>query len=66
MEYHTGSQGNAELPVEAKVFQHYISWYTHMVHTSRISAFSICDRYLEIVMDDRVYCRALGSKHTQL
>lgn len=66
MEYDIGAQGNAELPVEAEVFQHYISWYPHMVHTNGISAFNIRDRYLEIVMDDRVYCRALSSKHTQL
>lgn len=41
MEYDIGAQGNAELPVEAEVFQHYISWYTHMVHTNRISAFNV-------------------------
>ena len=52
----------------AEAFEHYISQHTltWSIQVEFQPWINICNRYLEIVMSDRVYCWVLSSKHTQL
>lgn len=68
MGWHSGAKDDDWLPIGAEVFQHYINWGSliRYIQVEFQPWINICDKYLETVMDYKVYCRALSSKRTQL